>query len=103
MNQKRFLKVAQQENNDEGQIAEHKNITVVHYIMLLVAWLFIFTVRLVQKEPTNDLFFMILLLALGHEAYLFKRKSSFFSIITIIILLIATIMTAWSIVGMIFK
>ncbi|MBZ5957749.1 hypothetical protein KII96_09525 [Leuconostoc gelidum subsp. gasicomitatum] len=103
MNQKKFLALAQQESNDEGKIAEHKNITVIHYTMLLVGWLFLFIVRLIQKESTNDLFFMILLLALGHEAYALKKKFSFINAITIIILLIATVTMAWSIVSVIFK
>jgi len=96
MNEKKFLKVAQKENRDEGKLSELKNITAVHYVMLLLAWLFIFTVRLFQHERTDDLFFMILFLALGHELYMLKKKNSFVTIITVIILVVANVTAVWS-------
>ncbi|MBZ1533891.1 DUF6442 family protein [Leuconostoc mesenteroides] len=102
MNEKKFLKVAQAENRDEGKLSEFKNMTAVHYVMLLLAWLIVFAVRIFQNERTDDLFFMILFLALGHELYMLKKKISFVTIITVVILVIATVMTGWSLLSVLF-
>lgn len=103
MNHKKILEMAQLENQDEGRLSELKNISSVHYIMLLIAWLFIFTIRLIQKEATTDLFFMVLLLALGHEVYAFKRKKSIINLVVIAILVIAVLTSGWTLMSTILK
>ena len=103
MNHKKFLEMAQLENQDEGRLSELKNISSVHYIMLLVAWLFIFTIRLIHKQATTDLFFMVLLLALGHEVYAFKRKKSIISLVVSAILVVAVLTTGWTLMHVILK
>ena len=103
MNNKEILQKAQQENQDEGKLSELKNMSIVHYTTLLVAWLFIFTIRLIKNESIDDLFFMILLLALGHEIYQLKKKKSAISIIVIAVLLVAVSVMGWEIMSVIFK
>jgi magnesium-transporting ATPase (P-type) len=103
MNNKKILQMAQQESQDEGKLSEWRNMSIVHYIMLLVAWLFIFTIRLLKNESIDDLFFMLLLLALGHEIYLFKKKRSMTNIIVIVVLLIAVSVMGWNLMSGIFK
>ena len=101
MNHKKVLEMAQLEN--QGRLSELKNISSVHYIMLLAAWLFIFTIRLIHKQATTDLFFMVLLLALGHEVYAFKRKKSIISLVVSAILVVAVLTTGWTLMRVILK
>lgn len=56
MNNKKILQMAQQESQDEGKLSKWRNMSIVHYIMLLLAWLFIFTIRLLKNESIDDLF-----------------------------------------------
>ena len=71
--------------------------------MLLAAWLFIFAIRLIHKQATTDLFFMVYLLALGHEVYSFKRKKSIISLGVSAILVVAVLTTGWTLMRVIFK
>lgn len=50
MNNKKILQMAQQESQDEGKLSKWRNMSIVHYIMLLLAWLFIFTIRLLKMN-----------------------------------------------------
>ena len=103
MNHKKILEMAQLENQDGGRLSELKNISSVHYIMLLSAWVFVFTIRLIHKQATTDLLFMVYVLALGHEVYAFKRKKSIISLGVSAILVVAVLTTGWTLMSVIFK
>lgn len=96
MNNKNFLALAQQENNDEGKIWELRKINIINYNMLLLGWIIVFIIKLLKKEPTVDLTFMLILSIFGKSIYSLKKKKSLINLIIATIFLVAILTTGWT-------
>ncbi|WP_261805759.1 DUF6442 family protein [Lapidilactobacillus luobeiensis] len=98
MDKKRLLQQAQAEQQDEGRIKTITQLSLIHYIMLMVAWLIIFVLRLLAQQPTTDLFFMLLIVGLGHEVFTWHQQKSWWTALFVLVLLVAVATTGWSLV-----
>ncbi|WP_461218403.1 DUF6442 family protein [Lapidilactobacillus salsurivasis] len=99
MDKKKLLQVAQAEQRDEGRLGRITQLSLVHYLMLMIAWLIIFVIRILAKQPTTDLFFMILVAGLGHEVFSWQQQKSWWSALFLLVLLVAVVTTGWSLVA----